>query len=396
MRRLLDGRSRLQFPPPMWKVKRELARIGHQFDDFVLRVSGISLTELYLRYVINPRVIQKTGTITVGKRAAIYLIFPSDGLLASHILALDYIADCGYVPVVVSNLPLDAKAEHLILQKSAGLVIRPNFGYDFAAYRDGMKFLGTKLADLDYLAIFNDSTWFPAQPERNWLIEAEQTGYDYVGSVFHGGMNADCKWDFRHDVWRIDTNLPRYHYGSYSLLISGKVLRSAQFAQFWQDYRASNDKARTILGGEIGLTQMVVKAGFSHGATLDNSRLDSLLDELPLDRLRDLACNTMTPVCLSLRQLRLQLMVAAPPDRVELRNFILKSVVKEGPAYALVDFDVRDRSGNFIKKSSVALDQTAGKQTLDLLRQLPSPQAAVFLEEATAVYRMKHGEKTPT
>ena len=95
-------------------------------------------------------------------------------------------------------------------------------------------------------------------------------------------------------------------------------------------------------------------------------------------------------------QLRLEVLAADPPDRADLRNFILKSVVTVGPAYALVDYDVRDRSGNFIKKSSVSLDKTSAEQTLDVLRHLTSPQSAVFLQEATALYQKKHRAKSST
>lgn len=209
--------------------------------------------QLYSKHIVDPKVRRKTGALTVQGRAAIYMIFPADDLLASHVAALDYI--------VVSNLPLDPADEAVVLQKAAVLITRPNFGYDFAAYRDGLKYLTSIRADLDYLAIFNDSTWFPARPERNWMAEAEATGCDYVGSVFHCAMGREGKWDFRKDVWRTDPRFPTFHYGSYSLLIGKKVLTSPQFAQFWQDYRASNDKTKTIAHGCRGGVQPLCNAG---------------------------------------------------------------------------------------------------------------------------------------
>ena len=108
----------------MWKVRREIGRVGLQIDSLVLRFFGFSLTGLYLIFFINPRVKQTDGALTIKDRVAIYMIFPSDGLLDSHVIALDYIIKCGYVPVVVSNLPLDAAAQHLILSKSAILITR--------------------------------------------------------------------------------------------------------------------------------------------------------------------------------------------------------------------------------------------------------------------------------
>ena len=390
MRRLFDGRSQFQFPPPMWKVRRELNRVGLQIDDFALRIFGISLTGLYLRIFINPKVKCANGALTIDDRVAIYMIFPSDGLLVSHVIALDYIIQCGYVPVVVSNLPLDAKAQKVIQTKSAFLVMRPNFGYDFAAYRDALKALGGVTDRLKYLAILNDSVWFPLHPQNNWFAEAEATGYDFVGSVFHCAMDPDFAWDFSKDAWHTDSDYPHFHYGSYSLLISGDVVRSPQFVQFWRDYRATNDKTKTIIGGEIGLSRTVISAGFSHGATLDTSGLDTLLHALPLDRLHELAENMIVPMYPALRQLRVAVLSTSPINRLDLHDFILKCVVKQGPGYALADFDIRERSGVFLKKSPVALDQSSADLTLHLLDQLPGPEAKVFSREARQIYAKKH------
>ena len=390
MRRLFDGRSKFQFPPPLWKVRREIGRVGLQIDNLVLRVFGFSLTGLYLLLFINPRVRSAGGALTINDRVAIYMIFPSDGLLDSHVIALDYIINCGYVPVVVSNLPLDATAEKLILTKSAILVTRPNYGYDFAAYRDAIKALGNVKERLKHLAILNDSVWFPLHPQTNWFAQAEATGHDYVGSVFHCAMDPDFAWDFRKDMWRTNTDYPHFHYGSYSLLISGDVVRSPQFVQFWRNYHATNDKSKTIIGGEIGLSRTVISAGFTHGATLDTSRLDALLDNLPVDRLRELAENMIIPMYPDLRKLRASILSNPAANRMDLHDFVLKCVVRQGPGYALADFDVRDRNGVFLKKSPVALDQGSADLTLHLLDGLPSAEAAVFAREARRIYARKH------
>lgn len=391
MRRILDGRSRLQFPPPMWKVKRELRRIVGQFEDLVFRTTGFSIPKFYMKWFVDPRVATKKGALPLQDRVAIYMIFPAEGLLASHVMALDYIVACGYVPVVVSNLPLDDAAQATILQRSAALIFRPNFGYDFAAYRDGLKYLDRVDARPDYLAIFNDSTWFPAFPGRNWFREAEATGCDYVGSVFHNAIDPDVEWDFRKDPWTADCHFKHFHYGSFALLIGRNILISPEFKAFWRDYLPSNDKLRTVKTGEIGLTQLIVQGGFSHAATLDNQNLDELLSALPTGELVEIALNTMTPTHKKIRKVLDENSLADAPDRDQLRNFILNAVVKEGPAYALVNFDVLSRSGNFIKKSSVELDKTAGELTLNLLRQLPGPSGEVFLAEATRMYQKKHG-----
>ena len=395
MRRLFDGRSKLEFPPPWWKVKREFLRVGLQMDDFILQLTGISAIQVYSKFIIDPRVTLKTGALPLGSRMALYVIFPSQGLQRSHSIALDYILECGYVPIVVSNKPLDPSAQATILARSACLIVRPNFGYDFAAYREGVRYLTPHIADLEYLALFNDSSWFPAIPDRNWLKEAEGLDRDYVGSVFHNAVDPTVNWDFRVDPYRPDSSRHNFHYGSYSLLVRRNVLNSPDFDRFWQSYRATNDKIRTVLRGEIGLTRMVVDAGFSHAATLDTNQLDRILRDLPDQDLREVAANILVPMHPALNTQRLDSLSSDPIDRPALINFILSAVVKEGPSYALADFDLTRRTGIFIKKSPLTQDRTSSQQTLNILGKLSSPQARVFHEEADLAHRRKFGAITP-
>lgn len=390
MRRLLDGRSRLDFPPRWWKVKREIFRVGRQIDEFIFKYTGRAPSYFYLTLYVTPSVVRKKGSLPLGDRVAIYMIYPAQGLSKSHILALEYLNKCGYTPVVVSNLKLSKADQATVLQHSAALLVRPNYGYDFAAYRDSLAYLSPHFDQISYLAIFNDSTWFPIHPEHNWLHEAEAKNCDFVGSVFHCAIDPDATWDFRIDPWKINTEFPDFHYGSYSLLLSGNVTRSPQFGQFWAKYRPSNDKTKTIIGGEIGLSKIIKETGFTHAATNSTADLDRLLDTLPDARLRELATNLIIPSYPKMNQQRQELL-ANNPTNTDLKNFILKAVVKQGPGYALADLDLRDRAGNFLKKSPVVLDRLAARQTLQLLNRLDTPEAKVFAEEAKAMYLKKFG-----
>ncbi|QYZ69273.1 rhamnan synthesis F family protein [Neotabrizicola shimadae] len=389
MRRVLDGSSKISFPPPWWKVKREAFRVGRQIDDFCLRTTGVAAMQLYLRHVIDPKVVRKAGALTLTNRVAIYVIYPANGLLPSHLIALDYIRQCGYVPVVVTNLKLPAEAERDILDRSAALITRPNFGYDFGGYRDGVRFILPHVNQIDHLAFFNDSTWFPLNPDRDWLKEAEGLGADYVGSVSHCGMDPDGKWDFRKDPWVIDPNYRIFHYCSFSILMSGRLVQSPEFAAFWRNYRATDDKPTTIVRGEIGLSRMVMASGFSHAATLASAKLGPLLAELPEDHLRRIAEEIVIPASAPLRAEQAAVLADKATDGPALRNLILRAVVKQGPAYALAPFDITERTGNFLKKSPVVLNEASAQATFRFLETYPSPEAKVFLDEAREMYRRK-------
>lgn len=378
---------------PIRKIPRELGRIGYQFDNLLYSSLGITVARAYSRFVIEPRIRYLSGAQAQQDRVSIYLIYPAQGLLQSHFIALDHILQSGYAPIVVSNLPLSAGDTERLLRQCSTLILRPNFGYDFGGYKDALRFLGPKLNSLTKLVLFNDSNWFPIHPDHTWLAEAEAKGLDMVGSVSHGGLDTAKPFD-KTTEWRIDTTRPRFHYGSFSLLLGSAILHAPGFRDFWREYRPANNKTQTILRGEIGFSQWVIDNGFTHGETLDARNLPALLNALPTERLLQIACNAVTFDRPRPNDTRRDVLLADPPDRDGLLHFILKEVFKSGQAYSLQDFDTVERTGNFIKKSPVALNRTAADQTLRILGHLDGPHIDVFRAEATEVYRRKWGNPT--
>ena len=377
---------------PNWKVKRELLRIASQGDELFRRATGRSLTYYYARIFTDRQVDFQKGDLILGSRLAVYFMFPSKGLLDSHRIALRYIIKSGYVPVVVSNLPLSPKDQAELCGFCSHLILRPNFGYDFGGYRDAVRLLENAISKLDYLAFFNDSSWFPIRPELDWLQDAESLNLDYVGSVCHEGMSSRKLRDFTTTPWIVDRTEKHFHYGSYSLLIGRELLASSAFWTFWRTFSPTNNKTLTVLRGEIGLTQMVVAKGYSHGAVCDSEGLDRLLLDVSPNRLVEIVGNLVDNGHPGLAKMRADALATDPPDPGALRNLILSTVVREGPAYALIDYDTRERRGNFIKKAPLHWNRTAAEATLRVLSRFDSPEAAVFRHEALAAYEAAYGE----
>lgn len=381
--------------PPAWKVRRELRRVGRQIDDFFDRTFGHSPTGIYAKIAVDPKVVRLKGTMNLDQRVAVYLIFPNTGLLKSHEIALTYLIDCGYVPVVVSNLPLTDAELARLRALSAAVILRPNFGYDFGGYRDAMLFLAPNFPKIKYLALFNNSCWFPVQPTRNWPNEAEAMGLDFVGSTFHVMFPAKGIVDGIKTTWPSVLTSTRPHYGSFSLLIGERPLSDPSFLRFWHSYRMTSDKDATVRRGEHGLTTYMIENGFSHGATCDTAKLDDLLATLPTERLLQVASALISNMVPNLPEKIAAATAMDPPDRAVLVSLILTSVAIQGPAYALAEFDVKDRGGNFIKKAPVAWNTFTAQQTLRLLQSLETPQSEVFLTEAHAMMDIKFGKLTP-
>ncbi|MCW1918751.1 rhamnan synthesis F family protein [Rhodobacter sp. KR11] len=318
-----------------------------------------------------------TGAMAIESKAALYLIFPAQGVLASHLIALDYLNACGYAPVVISNLPIAPEDLPLLQARAAIVAERPNFGYDFGGYEHGIYLLRAHMAGLERLAIFNDSSWFPMDPTVNWFDMAEALDKDLVGAYAHEAVDFRGVHDLRDLAWDWNTKNKFFHYCSFALLLKGPVLRSKAFRRFWTYYLATDDKHRTVLRGEIGLTRRLVDAGFSHGATWPTIDLPAQIAAHDPEIVRQLVSERIHTESDYYDRL-FDGLKGADPEMTS--RIFLGLVARQGPAYSLAAHDLAFRQGQFVKKAPLKWSASAARATLAMLRRTKG--AEVFLAEA--------------
>lgn len=312
------------------------------------------------------------GEVAESNRCLVYLMFPKNGVQASHMRALTHFRDRGYAPVVVSNLPLSPADRDRLLKCVHVLIERPNYGYDFGGYRDGVLHLEGSLGRLERLVLMNDSVWFPLSGGQDWLAQVEQAGSDVVGAVANCCVDA-VPADMGSSVsWRYNSRNPRFHYCSFALSFGPAVLQDPSFLDFWRRLKLSNDKFTTIDRGEVGLGQWIVRSGHSHRATFDVAQLDQDLDRLDEGRLRLVAQRLIIPEDAALRARKADILAAADDanTRQRLKNFILVATAETGAAYALLDFALKEKAYAFVKKSPLWLDEQGAAITLLVLEEL--------------------------
>lgn len=89
------------------------------------------------------------------------LIHQPAGVLDSTLFQLGWLNRNEVSSIIIANHPL-SKADHAALSPLCHLIIdRPNIGYDFGGYRDGVLTLSECGMLADALYIINDSIWFP-------------------------------------------------------------------------------------------------------------------------------------------------------------------------------------------------------------------------------------------
>ncbi|MEQ3708383.1 rhamnan synthesis F family protein [Tateyamaria sp.] len=326
-------------------------------------------------------------------------MFPRDGLLASHKLAIKYLIDNGYAPLVVSNLPLGDKDKAWLTEHTYKFISRPNRGYDFGGYREAFLTLGADAKQLDYLAFFNDSVWFPVPGAENWLQQAEALNVDCAATVSSFGIPKVDFDRFRDIRWTVDTNLRNFHYASFALLVGRNVLQSRAYQRYWKRIPLSAQKNRVVRVGEIGMTRFILRSGFTHGTTYDLITYDLMSLPAALNRMSDeqinqiarnlvtlgteLATRTLDATLSTLDATRSQ------KEREDSIQLILTVTARIGIAYVLPGFLYKNYGFNFLKKSPLGMNRSDSDIMLELGKILAGPDGRIIEEEMLQIRQSK-------
>lgn len=229
-----------------WKLKRELARLGQQ-----LRAVPEALLDPIRQArhdrVTFPRLGFREGARRPGPKVALYLLYQPGGIAESTIFTCRFLAAKGYGVLVVSNAPIAAADRQRLAPEVWRMVERPNLGYDFGGYRDGLRLLRDWGAAPETLLILNDSVWFPLDPDTAAIEDLEAHPADIAGAILR------------------ERGTERF-LESYLYRIRGAVLQDQAFRAFWERLRLTSNKYHVIRRGERGFSRSMIAAGHDIGA----------------------------------------------------------------------------------------------------------------------------------
>lgn len=376
-------------PVPWWKIKRELRRLFKQFIWFRATAwEYLTLTFRYDTFMSKARKLHK-GEISLSSEVAIFLIYPKDGVLSSHLQMLDMLRSNHIAPVVISNSPLSVNDLEVLKTKCALIVERPNVGYDFGGYRDGVLELAAALPNIERLYILNDSVWMVESP-RSWFEDVKDRGTEFCGATSNYGIRRYSDAEFREIRWEYTPAHRNFHYASYALAFGGKILRDPDFLRFWKRFRLSNSKTRTVRRGEIGLSQWVIKKGYSHAATCDVHDLDLELQSLDTDDLEKVTRHLVLPEAPFVVKKRNEILKSDPSTeqgRSDRINIILTAVSTQAIGYVMPYYTIGFRGFQFIKKSPLWLSSDSSSITLKILEGLEGTMGRQAFSEAQRIVK---------
>lgn len=252
---------------PGWKVRRELARLGQQLR----AIPGAVLDPLAQRR-LDARVAaglpMAEGAVALTPKVALVLIWQPRGLPDSLIATCRWLAAGGYAPLIVSNAPLAAADRARLSPVIWRAVERPNFGYDFGGYRDGLACLRQWGVAPERLVILNDSVWLPLSEPCGLLERLEAAPFDVAGSVLR------------------ERGEERF-LESYLYSIRGEVLGHPAFRAFWDGLRLTSNKYLVIRRGERGLSRALIAAGLRVGGIYTREAFLAAAEAAPAEDLAE-------------------------------------------------------------------------------------------------------------
>lgn len=232
---------------PGWKIRRELQRLIDQIA---------SIPALIIEPIRQARYdAGREGRIKLSAaegpefdKFCVFLVYQPSGLPESVLKTCAWLRDRGYATLVVANGGL-ADAELARLQGLVWMTLqRPNFGYDFGGYRDGLLQIAEMGLRPERLVILNDSIWLPMHEAHCPLTKAEAIPDAITGLVMHTRRGID-----QPDA---EGMIESYFYS-----IPATILAEPTFWNYWRKLRLSDVKARVIHRGERGFSKAMLAAG---------------------------------------------------------------------------------------------------------------------------------------
>ncbi|MEL6464111.1 MAG: rhamnan synthesis F family protein [Pseudomonadota bacterium] len=250
-----------------WKIKRESSRIARQLSGLVLPLLG------YVnRFIYDSRrastVTTHRGMVDLKDEVSILLVYQPNGILDSTIAQIQWLSDNGQSVLLVSNTKITDEDRYKLIPMCFLIVERPNLGYDFGGYREGVLQLRDRDIIPKFLYIMNDSIWLPISNDANVIREGREASEDVWG-IF---LSLDTKPRTR---GAIDDE----HIQSFFFRFSSSVLKDPGFWSYWEKMSLINSKRIVIKLRELQMGNYFKKLGYKIGALYNWKEIRSYILE---------------------------------------------------------------------------------------------------------------------
>ena len=206
------------------------------------------------------------------KRLGIFVLYDTKGEVNDYVIYLlnDMMENLDRL-VIVCNGILNVEGREILQIFTEDIVVRPNTGFDLAAWKYGMvDYCGfEEICRYDELVLFNDSFFGPLYPFSEIFSEMEEReeAVDFWAITAHGetgNVYGMCPYGYR----------PRY-LQLYFLVVKNFMFRSEEFQQYWTgqpEYGTFNEICEKH---EAVFTRYFTDLGYRYGVYSDTGEWES-------------------------------------------------------------------------------------------------------------------------
>lgn len=197
------------------------------------------------------------------KRLLLYVHYNKYNQLSDHVVyQLKKMRSLFSRVIFISNSQLSEKDLAYLKQEQLldDFIQRANQGFDFAAWHDGMEYIGfNQLSDYDNITTMNDTCFGPLHELAPYYSKYEQDeSVDFWGITNH----------------REFAKYPE-HLQSYFIAFNKQLINAQVFYDFWKEVVVYTDVQHVINSYETTFTQKFIDAGFKYQAIVDTLNLDA-------------------------------------------------------------------------------------------------------------------------
>lgn len=194
----------------------------------------------------------------------------------------DYILYClkGLKEVVddilfIVNGQITPKARHDVEALGVQILVRENEGFDWGAWKAGLEYYGyDKIAEYDELLLTNNTYYGPIYPFSEMWTEMDKRDCDFWGIAKH--PKTDMLW-----IENDPKSVMLEHIQSYWLVFKKRVLKSADFKNYWAGVTQHHSFEEMVGYGETKLTDYFYRHGYSYDTYLNFEKYSQLCYDNP-------------------------------------------------------------------------------------------------------------------
>ena len=241
------------------KINRELGRLGQQSQGLLNRLTD-NVTQRRLDYTVAAGLPKTDGMLPVADKIALFLLYQPEGLTDTTLDTCRKLSQAGYAPLVVSNSLLTITDRNRLKGVVWRIVERPNFGYDFGGYRDGLSCLRQWGIAPSEVLILNDSIWFSTLPETDLMDRLAAEPAEIAGTILRNRGSEQFL-------------------ESYLYRLRRPALEHPAFLAFWKNLKLTSNKYYVIRRGERGFSASMRAAGLRVAGVYDGSSLPKFMKQ---------------------------------------------------------------------------------------------------------------------